>query len=172
MLCSLGVETMSTKSILYVEDEPNDVLLLERAFKAEGLAVSMQTARDGAEALAYLSGEGELGNRTKHPMPSLVLLDLKLPRMNGLQVLVWIRAQRHLKTLPVMLFSNSYLLRHVGDAYRLGATCFVVKPSDPGELRQVARFLHLWLHHTILPPRDGRDWIAIKPAELGEHWPG
>lgn len=78
--------SVNLKTVLLVEDDSNDVLLLQRAFRRAGLMHSLQVVTDGDQAVAYLSGEGQFADRTKHPLPSLILLDLKLPRRSGLEM--------------------------------------------------------------------------------------
>src|SRR4051812_6820580 len=93
--------------ILLVEDREDDVLLIKRAFDKIGLANPVQVARDGQEAVEYLLGEEEFSNREEHPLPSLILLDLKMPRMNGFEFLVWIKKREELRHLPVVVLSSS-----------------------------------------------------------------
>src|SRR4051794_22047418 len=93
--------------ILQVEDDKNDVLFLRYAFTAAGITHPVKVANDGREAIAYLSGAGKFADRALYPLPCLVLLDLKMPGMTGLEVLEWIRAQPELQILPVIIFSSS-----------------------------------------------------------------
>src|SRR4030095_16425830 len=93
--------------ILVVEDDPNDVLLLRRAFKAAGLRLPMRVARDGQEALDYLSAVGRVEDRRQNPLPCRVVLDLKMPRKNGIEVLDWVRRREEFKDLPVFMVTSS-----------------------------------------------------------------
>ncbi len=162
---------MHRDTILYAEDDANDLFLVERAFEAEEMPHVLRVVVDGARAIAYLSGEGEYGDRATHPLPALVLLDLKLPQLDGLEVLRWIRGNSDHRGLPVVMFSNSFLERDVANAYLLGANCFIVKPFGMEELREVARFLKAWLRHATLPPANEEDWVALTPHDLRQHWP-
>src|SRR5262245_61142160 len=98
---------MSRLSVLYVEDDSNDALFMRYAWKKIGITDLLQILPDGEEAIRHLSGDGPYANRAGHPMPRLVLLDLKMPRVTGLDVLRWIRSQPTLVHLPVIVFSSS-----------------------------------------------------------------
>src|ERR1041385_4494108 len=91
--------------ILLVEDDANDVLLIQRAFQRTHVANPVEVVRDGEEALAYLSGQGSFADRDRHPLPVLMLMDLKMPRKTGLEVLEWVRQQPGLKRLPITMLT-------------------------------------------------------------------
>lgn len=132
-------------TILMVEDEPNDVLLMQRAFLKAKLANPIQVAEQGETAVAYLSGETPYGDRGRFPLPALMLLDLKLPRMSGFEVLVWLRQQPVLKRLPVVVLTSSKESRDINRAYELGANSYLVKPVDFDDLLETAKTLnHYW----------------------------
>src|SRR5437868_1652779 len=103
--------------ILLVDDDPNDVMLIQRAFQKAGLRNNLKVARDGEEAVQYLTGEGSFADRQKSPMPFLVLLDLKMPGMDGFDVLSWIRREPELKRLLVVVLTSSNLQSDVDRAY-------------------------------------------------------
>ena len=92
--------------MLLVEDDPNDILLIQRAFAKACLVNPLKVVRDGEEALNYLSGSGEFADRGRYPLPSLILLDLKLPRKSGLEILQWLRQQPALKHIPVIVLTS------------------------------------------------------------------
>ncbi len=115
-------------TILLVEDDPNDIVLIQRAFAKAALVNPLRIVRDGEEALQYLAGQPPYDDRGRHPLPSLILLDLKLPRKSGLEVLEWIRQQEHLKHIPVIVLTSSREMRDVNRAYDLGANSYLVKP--------------------------------------------
>src|SRR5512145_859685 len=94
-------------AILYVEDEENDALLMQLALGQAGLRNPLRVATDGVQAIDYLSGKGRFADREEHPLPGLVLLDLKLPRMIGFEVLAWIRQQPGYAELPVVVYTSS-----------------------------------------------------------------
>ena len=119
---------MSIETILLVEDNPDDVLLIKRAFKKAGLGHSLQVATHGEEAVDYLAGGGGFADRDKHPFPALVLLDLQLPRRSGHEVLAWLRDQEDLRRLPVVVLTSSREPSDINRAYDLGANSYHVKP--------------------------------------------
>jgi DNA-binding response OmpR family regulator len=144
---------MNKTCILQVEDEANEVFLLQRAFAQVGITNPVQVASDGQMAIDYLSGSGHFADRTRFPMPGLVLLDLKLPRRSGREVLEWIKSQPGLSKLIVIVFTAA---RYVGDvslAYELGAKSFIIKPADFSQYADVARLLKgWWLQLNQFPP--------------------
>ena len=116
--------------ILLAEDREDEVALIRRAFKKINLLNPLQVVTDGEQVVAYLKGEGQFANRAEYPLPSLLLLDLKMPRMNGLEVLQWIRQQPGFGTLRVVMLTSSNQIQDVNAAYRLGANSFLVKPVE------------------------------------------
>lgn len=131
--------------VLLIEDDPNDILLLERAFGKAQLAAPLQV-NNGEEAIAYLAGQGAYADRAQHPLPQLVLLDLKLPRKSGLDVLRWLRQQPILQRLPVVVLTSSRESSDVNRAYELGANSYLVKPVRSQDLVDMVKTLDLyWL---------------------------
>ncbi len=116
--------------ILLAEDREDEVMLLRRAFAEAGFLNPLQVVPNGEEAIHYLEGEGKFANRHEYPLPALVLLDLKMPRKDGFEVLQWIRQQPGLSTLRVVVLTASDAIRDVNRAYQLGANSFLVKPVD------------------------------------------
>src|SRR6266576_1762875 len=116
--------------ILLVEDNEHDVFMIRRALRNAHVTNPIHVARDGEEAIAYLKGEEEFTNRAKYPLPALVLLDLKMPRMGGLEVLRWIREQPGFSLLRVVVLTNTSEMREANAAYAAGANSFLVKPTD------------------------------------------
>jgi CheY-like chemotaxis protein len=138
--------------ILLVEDDDNDVFFLKRAFKEAGIENPVRVAHDGQHAVDYLAGAGNFANRAEHPLPCLVILDLKMPRKTGLDVLRWRREQPILHCIPVIVFSSSAHRNDVERAYQLGANAFVVKPSSNEERRDLAAFIKgFWLRFNEPP---------------------
>ena len=139
------------RTILQVEDDPNDVFLLQHAMKKVGVANPVQVATDGRQAIDYLSGTGKFADRKKYPLPCLVLLDLKLPFVMGLDVLKWIRHQPG-PALIVLLMTASAEEADIATAYRLGANAFLTKPSTAGKLEDMAKAIKdFWLSQNTLP---------------------
>src|SRR5258705_8683596 len=110
--------------ILLAEDREDDIALIRKAFARAYVLNPLQVVRDGEEAIAYLSGEGKYSNRAEYPLPDLLLLDLKMPRIDGFEVLKWIREQPGLSALRVVVLTSSEDIRDVNVAYRLGANSF------------------------------------------------
>ena len=139
------------KTILQIEDDPNDVLFLRRAMDNAGVADAIQVATDGREAIAYLQGAGKFADRALFPFPGLVLLDLKLPYVMGLDVLRWIRKQPW-HCLPVLMLTASAEDVDIATAYRLGANAFLRKPSEARQLDEMARAIKdFWLKLNSVP---------------------
>ena len=124
------------KSILYAEDREDDVFFLRRACRRAGFDGVMQihSVNDGQMAVDYLTGAGVYADRTRFPRPDLVLLDLKMPRRSGLEVLEWIRAQPEMTELPVFLLTSSNQQADIERASALGANGYFIKPGGIGEL--------------------------------------
>lgn len=139
------------KVILLVEDDPNDVLLTERAFKKANIANELHVERDGAAALDYLLGPGAGG--PDRPSPTLVLLDLNLPKMDGVEVLRRLRAQEPTRRLPVVILTSSNEERDIAGCYDLGANSYIRKPVDFEQFAEAVRSLGLyWLVLNEPPP--------------------
>lgn len=137
---------MSQKTVLYVEDEENDVLLLQLGFQKAGLAHALNTVDDGQKAVEYLSGLGVYADRQQYPLPSLVLLDLNLPCLSGMKVLEWIREQPQYAALPVVMYTSSDHPNDMANARQLGATEYVLKPSRISKIAEIAqRLTQQWL---------------------------
>jgi len=156
---------MNNTCILQVEDDANDVFLLQRAFLELGVVNPVQVATDGQMAVDYLAGNGRYANRSKYPMPGLVLLDLKLPRQSGREVLQWIRAQPMLRRIIVIVLTSAQYVGDVGLAYDLGANSFIVKPFDSAGYLRMARLLkEWWLGHNQFAPLTDAGWTPSLPA--------
>ena len=139
--------------ILLVEDDENDVLLIQRSFQKADLRDTLKVVRDGEQAVQYLSGEGAYANREKFPLPFLILLDLKMPRMNGFEVLEWVRRQPDFKRLLIVVLTSSHLQRDVDRAYELGANSYLVKPVEFDEMvHLIQRFEAYWSEINRIPP--------------------
>ena len=135
-----------TSTILLVEDDPDDVLLIRRAFTKAGILDSMETVPDGEGAVAYLEGSGPYASRERFPLPAIILLDLKLPRKSGFEVLDWIRARPGLRRIPVVVLTGSEQRSDVNRAFDAGANSYLVKPVGIGALTEILKTLNVyWL---------------------------
>ena len=139
-------QMMEDATVLLAEDDPDDVLLTHIAFEKARLANPLQVVRDGEEAIAYLQGEGRFGDRQKYPLPILLLLDLRMPRVSGFQVLEWLRDHPQLNRMPVAVMTSSDHDPHIKRAYDLGADSYLIKPPDAEALLALVQRLHAyWL---------------------------
>lgn len=145
--------SMKDKIILLVEDNPDDVELTLRALKKNNIRNEIVVARDGAEALDYLLGEGAYAGRDRAIMPAVILLDLKLPRVDGLEVLQRIRSEERTKLLPVVILTSSKEEKDLISGYKLGANSYIRKPVDFNQFIEAVRQLGLyWLILNEPPP--------------------
>lgn len=132
--------------ILLVEDSPDDALLIQRAFRKANLANPVHLVRDGEEAVGYLNGVPPWDDRTRFPLPVFMLLDLKLPRRSGLEVLAWIRQESAVKRLPVVVLTSSRESVDVNRAYDLGVNSYLTKPVGFEALVEMVKSVNLyWL---------------------------
>lgn len=141
------------QTILLVEDSPVDILLMQRAFRNQIFTnTSLQIVRDGDAAVFYLNGDGEYSDRQRYPLPAIILLDLKLPRRSGHEVLGWLKQQPQLKRLPVVVLTSSRQTVDVNQAYDLGVNSYLVKPVGFASLSDMMQsFGEYWLNQTELP---------------------
>lgn len=157
--------------ILLAEDEEDYVLLIKHAFSQAAIPNPLHVVWNGQEAIAYLMGAGVYANRAEYPLPDLLLLDLKMPRVNGFEVLEWVRQQPGLAGLPVLVLTSSEDLRDVNRAYQLGANSFLVKPLDFQDVIQLSRLIQdFWLKaskspETSRPPRNAQNEPHIDQGE-------
>jgi len=160
------------RTILQVEDDPNDVFLLKHAMKKVGMTNPTQIASDGQMAIDYLSGAGKFADRDQFPLPALVLLDLKLPYVMGLDVLRWIRQQPNTTAPVVIILTASAEEEDVAAAYHLGANAFLTKPSEAGKLLDIVKAIKdFWMTHNTLPrpsvePGPRRTAAKCAPAQM------
>lgn len=147
-------------TILLVEDDPEDVLLLRLAFERLKYYCRVENVRDGIEALEYLNGQGQYSDRKTFPLPRLILLDLRMPRMDGFEFLRWLRIAPELRSLPVIVTTSTAVSQDVSRAYRAGANSFLVKSADLARFtEELKQALDFWLKHEAVsgeappPPR-------------------
>ena len=147
---------MRTSTILLVEDNPDDEMLALRAFKKNNITNEIVVARDGVEALDYLFGRNTHEGRDLHPQPSLILLDLKLPKLDGLEVLKSLRANEHTKLIPVVVMTTSKEEDDLVRSYTLGANSYIRKPVDFNQFIDAVRQVGLY-------------WLVLNEP-LPAHW--
>lgn len=136
-------------AILLVEDNEDDVFLMRHALRSAGVMNPVFVVETGAQAVDFLSGAGTFQDRKKYPLPAVVFLDLKLPLMSGHEVLAWIRAQRQLEGLLVVVLTSSNEPSDVRRSYSLGANSYLVKPLTARQLLDLAKALNwTWLQRS------------------------
>jgi len=141
-----------SQTILLVEDDPNDVLLIRKAIQQSLAGIPLAVVGNGEEGMRYLRGEGVFADRTQYPFPEIVLLDLKMPLMNGFELLRWVRSQPNLKRLPVIIFTGSVQDSDSQMAFEHGANSYIVKPSEFNQMAEAVRNVgEFWLKTTMLP---------------------
>ena len=136
----------SSKAMLLVEDNEDDVFLMKRALKGAQIVNPLQVVEDGQQAIEYLSGTGKYSDREKHPFPAVVFLDLKLPMKGGLEVLEWIRKREDFENMVVLVLTSANEPSDLNRAYKLGANSYLVKPPTAMQLLELAKaFKWYWL---------------------------
>jgi CheY-like chemotaxis protein len=151
-------DARASNVLLFAEDDLAFAELLQLTLKRSGQRHRVMHLADGEQVLAYLKGEGKFADRNQYPLPALLLLDLKMPRVDGFTILRWIREFSPLAYLPVVVLTSSQDLRIVNLAYQYGANSFLTKPSEAGELKEMLR------HFT-------QDWFNTNVWHYPEHVP-
>ena len=129
-------------TILLVEDDENDAMLLKMAFERNGITNPVQWVRDGLEAVAYLNGDDGYADRTQFPFPEVLLVDLKMPRMTGLELLAWINEHPEFRIIPTIIMTSSRQELDIESAYRLGANTYLTKPIAFDDLAKMVKLTH------------------------------
>lgn len=138
----------TTLGLLLIEDNEDDVFLMKRALKAARVMNPLYVVEHGQEAVDYLAGAGKFADRESYPLPAVVFLDLKLPFISGHDVLAWIRRQKELESLVVVVLTSSNEASDLTRCYALGANTYVVKPPTPEQLEELAKaFKWYWLEY-------------------------
>lgn len=154
---------------LIVEDNEDHVLLIRRAFSKSKVLNPIQVVRTGEEAIEYLEGVGRFRNRAEFPLPAVVLLDLKLPGMDGFDILRRVRARPELRSLRIVVLTSSSEIRDVNLAYQLGANSFLVKPVDFEDFLRVAQALQgYWLWTDKAPEVERPAHLKRRASQSGE----
>jgi len=155
----------NSHAILLVDDDENDLFFLTDSFSKAGVTAPIRIARDGKEAIEYFQGEGKFADRDEFPLPSLALIDFKLPHLTGLQVLQWIRRHHGLAPI-VILFSSSESDADISAAYRAGANAYLVKPTRLSKMVEITKAIKdFWLILNRPPPEEP----AAEPKPRAHH---
>jgi CheY-like chemotaxis protein len=141
------------RTILLVEDEPTDAALMKRAFEKAKVANPLIHLTNGDEVLRYLAGKGEYADRVKHPLPAVILLDLKLPGATGMQILQWMRAQGEIRRIPVVVLTSDENPKTIDSAYDLGANSYLVKPGNPADVARMVQTIQQYWVKLNEPPQ-------------------
>lgn len=144
----------TSKTILLVEDNPDDVKLTLRAFKRSNMLNPIVVVRDGIEALDFLFARGDYAERAGKPLPALILLDLKLPRLDGLGVLKALRGDDRTRLVPVVILTSSKEEQDLAEGYSLGANSYVRKPVNFAEFLEAVRVIGVFWLMTNQPPPE------------------
>jgi len=142
---------------LLVEDEPNDVLFVRMEFRSVEPRIRLVTVEDGDQAMDYIAGRGRYSDRATHPIPDVILLDLKMPRVSGFEFLQWLRSEapRAQRLIPVIIMSSSPEKQDIERAYALGANSYLVKPVDWNLFKDRIKVLGIyWADHVETPPHE------------------
>jgi len=143
--CPLSIMDIKDFTVLLVEDDLNDIFLVKRAFKMARLTTPLQVVTDGEEATHYLGGAGKYADRETFPLPKLIVMDIKMPRMTGFDVLEWIKTDGALRRIPVVIVSSSDRPQDIDRAYELGANAYMVKPVNYQAVERLFESItHYW----------------------------
>jgi len=138
--------------ILLVEDDDNDVFLVRKAAQAENAGHLVYAVRDGEQAIAYLKGNYEFSDREKFPVPNVILTDLKMPKLGGLELLHWLRTNTDYGVIPTIVYSSSHFEKDVREAYRLGANSYMCKPATLSGLIEMLHVIYEYWSRCECPP--------------------
>jgi CheY-like chemotaxis protein len=139
-------------TVLLVEDDLNDIFLVKRAFKIARVQNPLQVVTDGQEATLYLKGEGRYQDRQNHPLPKLIVMDIKMPRRTGFEVLEWLKEHPQYRVIPTIVLTSSKLNEDVVKAYGLGANSYMVKPSSLDGLTELVDLAFRFWTMCEIPP--------------------
>lgn len=141
--------------ILLIEDDDNDQVFIKRAFKRSGVANIIMTVNNGEEAIEYLRGTGQFADRSAHPLPSLIITDLKMPRMGGIDFLAWLDEEEELRSIPVVVLTSSSDQADISAAFKHGAKGYMIKPVQFGDLEKLAKTIaDYWRSSCVPDPRN------------------
>ena len=157
---------------MVVEDDPNDQVLIERAFRKIGVTDPIQIVRDGIEAIAYMMGEGKYSDRQKYAYPTFIITDLKMPRADGFAVLEFLKSNPQWKVIPAIVLSASADLDDIKKSYMLGASSYHVKPQSHEALQHQLKVINDYWMTCEVPEVDstGKQLVTDSLGKLGERF--
>jgi CheY-like chemotaxis protein len=145
------IAVVATGPILVLEDNEDDAALLKRALQKNGITSPVIVLNDGNEGVAYLSGKGEYGDRDLFPVPNVLIIDLKMPKMGGLDFLRWLKGHPEFRVIPTIVLSSSMQDRDVLTAYQLGANSYHVKPSSFEDFQALVKTVYSYWQCCVIP---------------------
>ena len=159
-------------TILIVDDDPNDLVLIEHAFRENGVKDPIHTANGGKEAIAYMMGEGKYSDRSTYAYPTFITIDLKMPGVDGLAVLEYLKNNPAWAIIPTVILTSSQDLDDIKKAYMLGASSYHVKPTSHDDLRKLLKVLHDYWMTCEVPAVDinGHQLPTDSKGKIGERF--
>lgn len=145
---------LPTETILIVEDEESDILFLKRAFARAGVPNPVHAVNNGEQAIAYLQGDAPFADRKAYPFPRVIITDLKMPQMGGLQLLRWLDEHPEHRVIPTIVFTSSTAQADVNEAFKLGAGAYIVKPVEFRDLERIVKIIADYWRLSLLPTRE------------------
>ena len=163
----------ATFTILVVDDDENDQLMIRRTFQKISNVATIQSARNGEEAIAYMMGEGQFSDREKFKYPSFIMTDLKMPRSDGFAVLEFLKSNPMWRIIPAVVLSASKDMDDIKKSYMLGASSYHIKPNDPVALHKMLDLLYQYWMSCEVPQVDatGKQVQTDSAGKLGERFP-
>jgi CheY-like chemotaxis protein len=152
-------------AILVAEDDPNDAFMLKRALKKAGILNPVQLVENGAQALEYLRGDGKYNDRAAYPFPGVIITDLKMPKVNGFEVLKWLKRHPECGVIPSIVLSASILESDVVQAYQAGANCYLEKPNKADGLIHTMKLLFDFWNHCRIPKMSSSQCAEDNPPD-------
>jgi CheY-like chemotaxis protein len=141
----------STLQILVAEDNEDDAFILTHALKSAGLPIPAFICRDGQEVIDYIQGTGVFADRAKYPLPRMLILDIKMPRLSGLEVLRWVRAHPGCAVIPTIILTSSAHPHDVAEAFKNGVNAYFLKPATPDGMQDLLKIIHKFWSASVLP---------------------
>lgn len=159
-------------TILVIDDDKNDQWLIERALRTAGVVAPIYLASDGAEAIAYMMGEGKFADREKYAYPTFIMTDLKMPRVDGFGVLEFLKGNPEWAVIPTVVFTSSPDRDDIKKSYMLGASSYHLKPQDPAALAKLVATLNAYWLTCEVPEVDstGKQLATNSAGKLGERF--
>lgn len=151
--------------IMIAEDDANDVFIVQKSLKRAGINNPVKWVEDGEQALEYLRGEGQYENRQEYPFPGVIITDLKMPKVNGFEILRWLRKHPECGVIPTVVLSASAQERDVVQAYQMGANCYLQKPATVEEMTALMKVMFDFWNVCKIPSLTSSECAEVNPPE-------